>query len=60
MEFYYDEPSSDRSIDMFDLELAQPDTKTKEMYEFKEGLKEGDTVDAHDKTSWNRSTILEI
>jgi len=47
-------------IDRFSLDLAPLGTKTSGTVSWKNTLKKGDTVDAHDKSIWNKSTILEI
>ena len=52
--------TTDRYLDRWSVEIAEFQNKTKDLFEWKQTLKVGDLIDAHDKTSWNKSTILEI
>lgn len=47
-------------MDRWSVEIAPFESKTKENWEWKESLKIGSTVDSHDKSVWNKSTILDI
>lgn len=60
LEFIYDTKNADRYIDRWSVEIAQYETKTKELFEWKNTLTSNTVVDAHDKTVWNKSTILDI
>ena len=60
LEFFLDTKSADRYLDRWSVEIAQFETKTKELFEFKAGLEKGSIVDVHDKTIWNKSTILDV
>lgn len=60
MEFLYDTKNADRYIDRWSVEIAPYESKTKELFEWKNTLAANTVVDAHDKTVWNKSTILEI
>ncbi len=60
LEFFNAAKSADRVMERYALELAEFETKSKENFEFKKELKEGDTVDCNDKTTWCKSTILKI
>ncbi len=42
------------------MELAQFETKTKELFEWKKTVAVGTLVDANDKTTWNKSTVLDV
>jgi hypothetical protein len=42
------------------VEVAPFESKTKELWEWKATLNVNQMVDAHDKTVWNKSTILDI
>jgi len=50
----------DRYLDRWSVEIAKYESKTKELFEWKSTLKVDSLVDAHDKTVWNKSTILDI
>jgi len=52
--------TADRYIDRWSLEIAQFESKTKETFEWRKTLEVNSLVDAHDKSVWNKSTILEI
>lgn len=60
LEFIYDTKSVDKNYDRWSVEIAEFETKTKELWEWKKTLVNGSTVDAHDKTVWNKATIFEI
>jgi hypothetical protein len=60
LEYIFDTKNNDRYIDRWSAEIAQFETKTKDLFEWKETLTVGSPVDVHDKSIWNRSTILEI
>jgi hypothetical protein len=60
LEFLFDTKNADRYIDRWSVEIAQYETKTKELFEWKNTLVANAVVDAHDKTVWNKSTILDI
>lgn len=60
LEFLYDVKTADRYIDRWSLEIAQFESKTKETFEWRKTLEVNSLVDAHDKSVWNKSTILEI
>ena len=60
LEFIYDRKNADRRVSRWSIEVAPFESKTKELFEWKASLKEGDFVDAHDKASWNKSTIFKI
>ena len=46
-------------MDRWSVEIAPYESKTKSLFEYKAQLITGMTVDAHDKTVWNKSTILD-
>lgn len=60
LEFIYDNKTADRYLDRWSVEIAQFETKTKELFEWKKTVAVGTLVDAHDKTTWNKSTVLEV
>lgn len=60
LEFIYDVKTADRYIDRWSIEIAPFESKTKELFEWKKSVSVNMTVDAHDKTVWNKSTILDI
>ena len=60
LEFIYDTKTADRYLDRYSVEIAQFETKTKELFEWKKTVQVGTLVDANDKTTWNKSTVLEI
>ena len=60
LEFIYDTKNADRYIDRWSVEIAPFETKTKELFEWKNTLTINAVIDAHDKTVWNKSTILDI
>jgi hypothetical protein len=60
LEFVNDIKAVDKLIDRWSVEIAPFESKTKEIWEWKSTLKVGSLVDASDKTSWNKSTILDI
>ena len=60
LEFINDVKTTDRYLDRWSVEMAQFETKTKDLFEWKKNLKVGDLVDANDKATWNKSTILEL
>jgi hypothetical protein len=60
LEFTYDIKAADKSYDRWSVEIAEFETKTKELWEWKSTLTANSTVDAHDKTVWNKATIFEI
>ena len=60
LEFIYDTKTTDKYSDRWSVEIAQFESKTKELWEWKQTLQAGMMVDANDKTVWNKSTILEI
>ena len=47
-------------MDRWSVELAPYESKTKDLFEWKKNLKVNDLIDAHDKTVWNKSTILDM
>ena len=55
-----DTRNTDKFIDRWSVEIAQYETKTKELFEWKSNLKVGSLCDVHDKTVWNKSTIFDI
>ena len=60
LEFVLDTKSTDRFIDRWSVEIAPYESKTKDLFDWKKTLKVNDVVDAHDKSSWNKSTILDM
>jgi hypothetical protein len=60
LNFTHDTKNSDRYLDRWSVEIALFETKTKENFEWRSSLKVGSVVDSHDKTVWNKSTILQI
>jgi hypothetical protein len=60
LEFIYDTRTVDKYADRWSVEIAQFETKTKEIWEWKATLAVNQVIDAHDKTVWNKSTILDI
>ena len=60
LEFIYDTKTADRYLDRWSVELAQFETKTKDLYAWKQTIEVGTLVDANDKTTWNKSTVLDI
>lgn len=60
LEFIYDIKSVDKYMDRWSVEIAPFESKTKELWEWKETVKVGMLVDANDKSVWNKSTILDI
>lgn len=60
LEFIYDSLTVDKHMDRWSIEIAPFETKTKALFEWKSSLTVNSVIDAHDKQSWNKSTILEI
>lgn len=60
LEFIYDNKTADRYLDRWSVEIAQFETKTKELFEWKKTVAAGTLVDANDKTTWCKSTVLEV
>jgi hypothetical protein len=60
LEFIYDSKTADRYLDRWSVEIAQFESKTKEMFEWKNTVAVGTLVDANDKTTWNKSTVLDV
>jgi len=60
LEFIYDRKTADRRVSRWSVEVAPFESKTKELFEWKSSLKEGDLVDANDKSVWNKSTIFKV
>ena len=60
LEFIFDTKTADKFVDRWSVEIALYESKTKETWEWKATLQANQVVDAHDKTVWNKSTILEI
>lgn len=60
LEFIYDVKRCDKYIERMSLEIAPFETKTKDNFEWRKTLKVDAQVDAFDKSSWNKSTILDI
>ncbi len=60
LEFIYDNKTADRYLDRWSVEIAQFETKTKEVSEWKKTVAVGTLVDCNDKTTWNKSTVLDI
>jgi hypothetical protein len=60
LEFIHDIKNVDRFIDKYSIEIAEFETKTKDSFAWRATLKVGDQIDSHDKTVWNRSTILDM
>ena len=53
LEYLYDTKNVDKFLDRWSVEIAQFETKTKELWEWKATLKIGDVIDANDKSTWN-------
>lgn len=47
-------------MDRWSIEIAVFESKTKELWEWKDTVKVGMLVDANDKSVWNKSTILDM
>jgi hypothetical protein len=60
LEFIYDNKSADRYLDRWSVEIAQFETKTKEVFEWKKTVEVGTYIDCNDKTSWNKAHIMEL
>lgn len=60
LEFIFDTKNADRYMDRWSVEIAQFESKTKDIFSWKSTLTPNTVVDAHDKTVWNKSTILDI
>lgn len=60
LEFIFDTKTADRYLDRWSVEIAQFETKTKELFEWKKTVQVGSLLDANDKTTWNKSTVLDI
>lgn len=60
LEFIFDIKTVDRYLDRWSVEIAQYESKTKELFEWKQTVQVGTLVDAHDKTVWNKSTVLDV
>jgi hypothetical protein len=60
LEFIFDIKAVDRFMDRWSVEIAPYQSKTKESWEWRREIKIGQMVDAHDKSVWNKSTILDI
>lgn len=60
LEFIYDTKNADRYLDRWSVEIAQFESKTKELWEWRATLAPNSVIDAHDKTVWTKSTILEV
>lgn len=53
LEYLFDTKNIDRFLDRWSVEIAQFNTKTQELWEWKSTLKIGDVIDANDKATWN-------
>jgi hypothetical protein len=60
LEYIFDVKSVDRYLDRWSVEIAPYESKTKESWEWRSTLITGQVVDSHDKSVWNKSTILDI
>ena len=60
LEYIFDVKSVDRYLDRWSVEIAPYQSKTKDIWEWRSTLQIGQVVDAHDKSVWNKSTILDI
>ncbi len=60
LEFLYDTKNTDRYLDRWSVDIAQFESKTKELFQWKSTLQVKQQVDGHDKSSWNKSTILDM
>lgn len=60
LEFIYDRKTADRRVSRWSVEVAPFESKTKDLFAWKSTLKEGDYIDANDKSVWNKSTIFKI
>lgn len=60
LEFIYDIKAVDKYLDRYSVNIAQFESKSKEIWEWKATIQEGMLVDAHDKSVWNKSTIIGI
>jgi hypothetical protein len=50
----------DNKFDRFSTSLAPFETKTKELQVWRSTIKVGDQIDAHDKFTWQKSTIISL
>jgi hypothetical protein len=60
LKFPFDKKHLDKTFDRWSVEVAPFESKTKESWEWRSSLVVGSEVDAYDRTSWCRSTILEL
>jgi hypothetical protein len=61
LEYPMEPREADRTLERWSAELAQPDTKSKEPWEWKSTLKVDDQIDAMDDTfKWLKATIISI
>lgn len=60
LEYIYDIKLMDKYLDRYSVNIAPFESKSKEVWEWKATIQAGMLVDAHDKSVWNKSTILEI
>jgi hypothetical protein len=60
LEYIFDVKSVDRYLDRWSVEIAPYESKTKENWEWRGTILVNQLVDAHDKSVWNKSTILDI
>jgi len=60
LEFLFDTKNTDRYLDRWSVDIAPFESKTKELYAWKQTLTTKSVVDGHDKSSWNKSTILDV
>lgn len=47
-------------MDRWSIEIAQFETKTKEIFEWKKTVAVGTLIDCNDKTTWNKAHIMEL
>ena len=60
LEYIFDVKAVDRLMDRWSVEIAPFESKTKENWEWRQTLSINTVVDSHDKSVWNKSTILDI
>ena len=60
LEFIYDTKNTDKYVDKWSVDIAPFESKTKELFEWKKTVQVKSVIDGHDKSSWVKSTVLDI
>lgn len=60
LKFLKDTKNTDKLIDRYSLDLAPFESKTKQLFDWKDTLEVGHLIDGCDRNMWNKGTILDI